>query len=819
MKKLLLQSLPAIFFYTCFISGKLPAQPIVQQHCYQQTAERINDLVHTKIAVSFDYAKRYVYGQEWVTVRPHFYPTDSLRLDARGMEIHGISIRQKGGLLPLRFTYDHSSILIKLDRLYKSNETYTLFIRYTAKPDELKDIRKNERGVYFINPDSTEKDKPVQIWTEGETQNSSVWFPTIDRPNQKTTQEISITVPAKYVTLSNGKLTGQTRNTDGTRTDIWTMDKPHAPYLFMMAVGDFRVYRDQWKNREVSYYLEPRYAPFAKAIFGETPAAIDFFSRTLGVDYPWDKYSQIVVRDYISGAMENTTATVFGESMQGTPKELADRYYSTGIAHELFHQWFGDYVTAESWSNLTLNESMAVLGELLWLEYKYGKDAADAHNSEGLSGYLHNPEARTKELVRFHYTNRQDVFDGVTYQKGGSILYMLRSYLGPKAFNEGLKIYLIQNAWKAAEVHQLRLAFEEASGKDLNWFFDQWFFGAGHPDLHISYQWDETAKTQTVYLHQQQQGKVFILPMAIDVYVKGRKERYLITMKERHDTLKFTAPVKPDLVNADAEKVLVAFKTDDKTLKEYAFQYLHAPLYEDRLEALNAVISNKKEDNAYDIWLAALHDPFYTLRIRAIDALDSVAMSKRPQFFPALSELALYDSNNLVKAAAVNKLGKFRRQGDLVLFKKLLSAGSYTVQGASLKAIGAIDSRAALAFAKQMENDNKGAVYETIRDLYAMYGGDEQWEYMYALFQSLAPPKKYNIVAEFSGMVARLEKPGFAMQGIDAIRELGIIGKKYGVAPKIIELLTNIKNKRLSLNDHASAIKIIAAISDIEKAE
>jgi aminopeptidase N len=567
---------------------------------YQETPTRINDLVHTKLSVSFDYRKRYLYGKEWVTIKPHFYPTDTLQLDAKGMEIHKIALLKNGKLQSLQYKYDGMHIMIRLDKTYKHTEQYTVFIDYTAKPEELKGRKANEKGLYFVNPDGTDTSKPIQVWTEGETENSSVWFPTIDKPNQKTTQELSITVPSRYVTLSNGRLVTQNMNPGGTRTDTWKMEQPHSPYLFMMAVGDFKIHKEHRLGKEISYYLEPRYAPYAKDIFGETPEAISFFSSILGVDYPWNKYSQIVVRDYISGAMENTTATVFGESVQATKKELADRYYGTGIAHELFHQWFGDYVTTESWSNLALNESLAVLGEHLWLEHKYGKDAADEHHFQGIKNYLGDQQAWNKELVRFTYADKQEVFDGVTYQKGGAILYMLRNYLGEAAFNKGLHLYLVQNAYKSAETHQLRLAFEEASGKDLNWFFNQWFFGAGHPELHVSYKWDAATKTQTIFLEQKQPGKAFTLPLSIDIYADGRKERYKAWINKKQDTLTFTALVKPDLVNADADKILLLGKTDIKSMDQFAFQYFHAPLYMDR--HWKQPFSTRKKRNPGTYW-------------------------------------------------------------------------------------------------------------------------------------------------------------------------------------------------------------------------
>jgi len=237
--------------------------------------------VHTKLDVRFDYKKRHMYGKEWVTLKPHFYPTDSLRLDAKGMDLKTIAIVKNGKNVPLKFRYDDSlTVAIQLDKVYHNNESYTIYIDYTAKPNELhvkgSAAINDAKGLYFINPDGTEKDKPIQIWTQGETTGSSCWFPTIDLSEQKTTDEISMTVLNKYVTLSNGKLVSQKVNGDGTRTDTWKQDLPHSPYLFMMAVGDFKIYKDKWRNKEVNYYLEPKYAPYAKQIFGMTPELIEF---------------------------------------------------------------------------------------------------------------------------------------------------------------------------------------------------------------------------------------------------------------------------------------------------------------------------------------------------------------------------------------------------------------------------------------------------------------------------------------------------------------------------------------------------------------
>lgn len=761
---------------------------------YRGSAEKINDLIHTKLNVRFDYAKRYMYGKAWITLKPHFYATDSLTLDAKGMDINKVVISNGNKETPLNFTYDSLALKIKLDKNYTSNETYTVYIEYTSKPDQLKTEGSaaitDAKGLYFINPDSTVIGKPVQIWTQGETESSSAWFPTIDKPNQKTTQEISMTVPAKYVTLSNGELISKKKNKDGTRTDTWKMEKPHAPYLFMMAVGDFKIFNDKWKNIPVDYYTEPAYAAFAKNIFGKTPKMMSFFSEKLGIDYPWNKYAQIVVRDYVSGAMENTTATIHGDFVQQTERELIDG--SAGedvIAHELFHHWFGDYVTAESWSNLSVNESFADFSETLWNEFEYGKDAGDAHNYEAMQAYLNNPSAKTKHLIRFNYNNKEDMFDVVSYQKGGRILNMLRNYLGEDAFFKGLNLYLKNNALKSGEAHQIRLALEEVSGKDLNWFFNQWYFNDGHPELNIKYNWDASTKTQQVFLSQTQKTEVFKLPMKIDLYFNGTKKTHHYWMDDKTDTLNFVLPAQPDLVNVDADKVLLIKKTDDKTLKEFAFQYKNAPLYLDRLEALNAALKKPTDEISKQIINAALKDKFYKIRIKAIESVDA----GNKAVANSLKNIISTDEKTLVKAAAITALAETKEKEYEALYREALKSKSYAVQGAALSAITSLNPKEALTIAKSLERDSKGPLSVTIVTLYTTAGSEENFDFVSKSFNEGSVENKFQMIQGFVLLLSKVKNTTTVKENVAALKQMGIQYKTYGIDKYVVGLLTNLQ--------------------------
>ncbi|GAB3848512.1 M1 family metallopeptidase [Hymenobacter terrigena] len=777
---------------------------------YRASATKVNDLVHTKLDVRFDYAKRHLLGKEWVALKPHAYPTDTLRLDAKGMDINVVALMNGTTQTPLKYDYaDGMNLRINLGRVFKPGEEYTIYIDYVSKPDELKvkgsAAITDAKGLYFINPDSTVKGKPVQIWTQGETEGSSAWFPTIDRPNQKTTEEISMTVPAKYVTLSNGRMVSSTPAGPGLRTDVWKMELPHAPYLFMMAVGDFKIYKDTWRGKEVNYYLEPKYAPFAKQIFGNTPDMMEFYSNRLGVEFPWNKYAQIVARDYVSGAMENTTATLHGEQVQMTDRELIDREYGSEsvIAHELFHQWFGDYVTAESWSNITVNETMADFSEGLYAEHKYGKDAADAHYYRYLRRYLASPRDAAKTLVRFHYDEQEEVFDLVSYQKGGAIMDMLRTYLGDDVFFAGLQKYLKDNALGNGEAHQMRLAFEAVSGQDLNWFWNQWYFAPGHPIVTIDYAWDAAKKAETVTVKQTQAGQTFRLPFTIDYYVDGKVMHQPVTMTEATQTFTMPLSAKPDLVNVDANKKTLWLKTDNKTAAEYAFQYAHAPLFVDRREAIDAAAKDQTIAANRSTLLAALNDKFYNNRLAAVEALKLDNKDVAKVAAPALRKLAATEKEPWVQASLLGALAKLKDKKDEKYFTKQLNSQSYSVQGAALRALAMVQPAQALIRAKALENDSQSALAQAVVATYAQAGGPAEWAYVRDKFDAARPQAKFSLAEPMAGMMGRLDDPTAFAEGVTRLRDLGVKYKAYGADRMVLGLLQT-ANKAQASRGHAA---------------
>ncbi|MEA1847342.1 M1 family metallopeptidase [Chryseobacterium sp. MHB01] len=707
MKKAILSiALLGIFFST---NVAAQTETSGREKVYRATHTKVTELKHTKLKVNFDYQKEQMNGEEWLTASPFFYPSNELTLDAKGMLIHEVALESNGKKSPLKYDYKDDILKITLDKTYQKNQDYTVYIKYTSRPNEVKQegsaAINDAKGLYFINAQGKDPDMPTQIWTQGETESSSAWFPTIDKPNQKTTQEIYMTVPDKYVTLSNGILKDSQKESNGLRTDHWVMDKRHSTYLFFMGVGEYAVVKDKWRNIPVDYYIEKEYEPYAKQIYGNTPEMIEFFSKKLGYDYPWAKYAQISGRNYVSGAMENTTATLHGSDILQKPGQLIDENtWEDTIAHELFHHWFGDLVTAESWSNLTVNESFANYSEYLWNEFKYGKDQADYHQMTDVNMYIHNPTDFKKNLVRFDYASREDVFDLVTYQKGGGILHMLRNYLGDEAFFAGMQDYLKTNEYQNAEAHQLRLSFEKVSGKDLNWFFNQWYFGSGNPKINYSYTF-EPVKKQVAVTIEQTQEQPFQFPLAIDVYENGKPKRYNVWVNaEVKNTFNFDVSKNADLVNINADGVLLAEINDTKTPDQYLMQFTGSKEFKSRYNALNGIKDQVgKNPAATKLLSAAIKDPYFRTRIKALQLMDLSNAEQLKALGSDVEKLASNDPKTLVQAAAISALAKTKDKKYMPIFEKGINAVSNAVKGSSVGAIVAIDPSKAAAYADKID--------------------------------------------------------------------------------------------------------------------
>lgn len=780
---------------------------------YSPERTKKNDLIHTKLELRPNWRTQEMYGVATITFRPHFYPQSTLELDAKGFDVQMVRMKNQD----LKFDYDKRVLKIDLGKTLTRKDSTQVQIVYIAKPNELplggSEAITADKGLYFINADGKDPEKPRQIWTQGETEANSCWFPTIDTPNQKTTLEIFITLDkastdAKYLTLSNGKLISSKVNSDGTRTDYWRQDKPAAPYLTMIAVGDFRKIVDpNYKNFEVSYYVEPKFEKYAMNIFGRTPEMINYFENILGVKYQWDKYSQIAVREYVSGAMENTTATVHGDFVQKDNHQLADDNDDGVIAHELFHHWFGDLVTAESWSNLPLNESFANYSEYLWTAHKYGQDEADLVAYIAFNQYFSEAQEKQEPLIRYRYNDKEDMFDSHSYAKGGRILHLLRKQVGDEAFFAALKLYLTQNAFKTGEIDQLRLVFESVTGEDLHWFFDQWFMKPGHPDLQVTQEYTGGKLKLTVnQIQDTTYSPIYRLPLQVEIWSNNQRALHNILVDKATNTFEWNLASAPQMVYLDPENTLVGRVLFKKSKEDYVYQYYHAERMPARLNALeiltyvpdndSTAVSPALDKDIRKVLIDATKDKFWRVRQLAVQKLYDYDGDDFLEVERALQSRVQNDERSYVRADAIIAMKGFQNAQNDKLFRQALSDTSYTVQAAALEAILASRPSDAAELAKKYESSFNTAIFSAVANYFA---------------EEAAPER-------FDWFVQHLSK----MNGGDLYQVLGIFGTYLvkstpEIQLKSLPLLKKIATKDAQWYVRFAGLQTLALLSDLKE--
>ena len=692
---------------------------------YNAAADREIDLLHTKLDLRFDWENEQVIGVATLKLKPYFFPASSVTLDAKGFRFNKVALASGR---ELKYDYNNEQITIQLDKQYTRAEEINLMLDYVATPAESGGSAAitSDKGLFFIDPRDEDKTKPTQIWTQGETEHNSRWFPTVDKPNERMTQEIYLTVDNKYKTLSNGTLVRSTPNADGTRTDYWKQDDPHAPYLVMLTIGEFEIIEDEpWRGKPVNYYLEKEYAPYAKNIFPYTREMLEMFSNQLGVEYPWDKYSQVVVRDYVSGAMENTSAVIFGEFMHGSDRDLIDNLTNEKIvAHEMYHHWFGDLVTTENWANLTLNEGFANYSEYLWLEKQHGRDEADNHRYSEMQGYLQSAASGIHPLIHYGYGDKEEMFDAHSYNKGGLVLHMLRTYLNDEAFFASLQKYLKDNQYTDVEVDELRLAFEDVTGLDLQWFFNQWFLEAGHPELTVSKNYNMTAGVGMLNLTVEQtqdaelMPAIFILPTQVKLlYANGQSSLHEITINERKQSFDIKTEGQPVAVIFDAQDILLAEVELDWEYNEAALLAMAGKdnTFINRIQAIQMLAQmEEKSPEATAVLTRALDDNYHVVRRNALNALGAT-----PATATKIQQLAERDPHSSVRGSAVMALAASGDKKHLPIITRVIDNDrSYAVIGEALAGLVEVDMPTALEYARKLEATDNQQMLEALSDIY-----------------------------------------------------------------------------------------------------
>jgi aminopeptidase N len=479
------------------------------QEPFRAPADRPVDVKHIRLDLKVDLPNKTVDGVATLSLET-LRPLKSLSLDAVDFEVKKVGLaNDDNGGTPIPFSHDGKHLDLDVD--WPAHRDAVVRIEYR--------VRDPKAGLYFFQPSPAEPEVPTVLWSQGETTDNRYWIPCLDNPNQKQTTEMFVTAADGFEVLSNGKLADKKANGDGTTLWHWAQPQPHASYLMTLVVGKFDIVRDDWRGKEVSYYVPVGHKADIRRSFGRTPEMIDFFSRRFGIDYPWEKYTQVVVEQFTAGGMENTTATTLNDYALLDERALLDGDVDDLVSHELGHQWWGDLVTCKDWAHIWLNEGFASYCEILWEEHRHGADGAQLDLWNKLHAAAIDGRSRKVEMSRpivdRRYPNEDSMFDGRAYPKGAWVLHMLRKQLGDDVFFKGLRTYGNENRYKSVETSDFRKVMERISGRDLERFFYDWTERPGHPVLNVGVKYLPDTKQVRVEVKQTQQGEAFHFPLPL----------------------------------------------------------------------------------------------------------------------------------------------------------------------------------------------------------------------------------------------------------------------------------------------------------------
>ena len=647
------------------------------------------DLQHSRIGLRFDLGQKKVLGDVTHSVSILRDGIAKISFDSVGLTIQSVTVNKSAA----KFETTADKLIVSLPGAARAGDKFEVAIRYEGKPT---------KGMYFILPDKDYPDRPRQIWTQGESEDTRYYLPTYDYPNDRLTTETILTVPASWITVSNGKLISVSDAGKSLKTWTWRESVPSSTYLTTVVAGEFDEAKDSWRGMPVTYYAPKGRGDRLPVNYGRTPAMIDLFSKKLGVDYPWEKYAQVMVDDFVAGGMENSSATTNTSSSLNHPKIAAELYTDEDglISHELGHQWFGDLVTCKDWGDIWLNEGFATFMENVWTEAHYGKDQADYERWEGARQWFGEGNLFNKPIVRHDFDDSSE-FDGNAYTKGGWVLTMLRYQLGEDAFYRGLKHYLEVNRGKNVVTADLVKAMEESSHNNVDQFFSQWLYGAGAPkfDLSYSYDNDKHQVALTVKQTQKVEGRVgiFRVPVGVEITTSSGPKLYDVTVSKADQIFTFPSDSAPLMVLFDKGGHILKSTEFHKEKKEWLYQLKNAAEFADRADAAVALEKIKNDEEVVTALGAALHgDKFWGLRATAADALGRIggaAASK--QLLDALNSA----NEPWVRYRIVSALGNFKDDKTIVAKLDAIAKndGSYRARSAALQALGRLKSPGVLA--------------------------------------------------------------------------------------------------------------------------
>ena len=706
------------------------------------------DLQHSKVSLRFDVEHKKVIGDVTHTLSLLREGLSKVSFDSVGLQIQSVKVNKSEA----KFQTTDKNLIVDLPGTGKAGEKYEVQIKYEGTPT---------KGLYFILPDKDYPNRPKQIWTQGESEDTRYYIPTYDYPNDRLTTETILTVPADWLTVANGKLIGASQASAGMKTWTWRESLPSSTYLFTVVAGEFAEVKDTWRNIPVTYYAPKDRGDRLTANYSRTPAMIEFFSKRLGVDYPWEKYAQSMVDDFVAGGMENSSATTNTASSLRHPKLVPE--YPTDedglIAHELGHQWFGDLVTTKDWGNIWLNEGFATFMDYMWTEEHFGREQADYERWQVGREWFQAGNLYAKPIVRRDFDSGE--FNQNVYEKGGFVLYMLRNQLGREAFYAGLKHYLEVNRGKNVVTSDLTKAIEEATHTNVDQFFDQWIYGAGAPKFEISYSYDMEKKQVALTVKQAQkvEGRVglFRAPVEVEITNAGGAKLYPVVVSKAEET--FTLPSKsaPQMVIFDKGMQVLKSAEFKKEKKEWLYQLKNAGELADRADAAVALGKIKGDDEA----AAALGEALKNDKTRGVRQVAAGALGDLSSPAAAKQLLSALEgaTEPELRATIIQVLGTFKDNTEIATKLESIAKedASYRARAAALQAVGRMKTPKGyetLAAAVNGESPDGFLRNAALRGLGAL--GDDKAAPL--LKEWTMPGKEFSSRQAAIGSLARLQK-------------------------------------------------------------
>ncbi|HEV2037667.1 MAG TPA: M1 family metallopeptidase, partial [Candidatus Eremiobacteraceae bacterium] len=635
---------------------------------------------HIALTLSFDFKKHILFGSCRTTFSAVGKALRSLEMDADHLHIKAVR-NASGKRLP--FETPGGQLTIDLGHTLQPGKSSTVIVDYEA--------RQPTQGIYFVSPDKAYPRKPVQVWTQGQDQDAHYWFPCIDYPNAKATTEVTATVPANFFVLSNGTLVGVTASRSAkTKTYHWKMDTPHVTYLVTCVAGEFSGHTDMLQEVPISYYVVPGRETDGERSFGKTPKMVKFFSDRIGVPYPYAKYAQIAVADFIFGGMENTTATTQTDTTLHDARAHLDFSSDPLVAHELAHQWFGDLLTCKDWSHAWLNEGFATYFEALFREFDQGADEFDHYRLHLAARYFEEDSKEYRRpIVTNVYSEPIDLFDRHLYEKGAAVLHTIRRMLGDELWWRSINRYVDDHRLQNVETIDFIRSIEAVTGRNMLPFFDQWVFKGGHPAFRVNYSWDEATKSALVRVEQTQDTSdgtaVFTLPMTI-AFVTGKTERrFTVNIEQKEQILSFALERRPEIFYFDPDGDLLKTTELHVPVEMLIRQSLAERHFCARVDAIRALAKSPTAEVVDTLSRLLASRAFWGVKAHAAVTLGTIHSDRALKALVAARKV----DHPKARRAVARALGEFRGDEPCDALAPMLARdASYFVEGEAALSIG-----------------------------------------------------------------------------------------------------------------------------------